>query len=71
MTNWGQKEHKFEGYTTWLLVIGTIISALYFYNRELLLAYLAMGILVLTLLVHLIARSFHCIEKYTYNKRFR
>lgn len=71
MTNWGFKEHKFEKWTNWLLVIGTVIAIAYFYYHWDWLPVLLSIWVILTLLIHLIARFCHILEKRAYNNRRR
>lgn len=71
MPNWGRKEHRFENWTNWLLIIGAVIAIAYFYYRWDWLPLLLSTWTLLTLLIHLIARFCHILEKWSYNGRRR
>jgi uncharacterized membrane protein len=68
MASWGLREHKAENKTSFLLLIGAMISGFFIFFR---LDWLVWGLAIWTLLtfvVHLYARFSHIMEKHTYKK---
>ena len=69
MVNWGWKEHKWEKYSNWMLLSGSVIAIGYLYTKWDWLTYLLAIWIILTTFIHSIARLFHRLEKRYYNNR--
>jgi type IV secretory pathway TrbD component len=71
MAKWGWREHKFEGYTNTMLIIGSLASIAYFYFKFDWLITFILVWMIATTIVHLIARTFHKLEKFFYKGALR
>lgn len=68
MSSWGNREHRWEGRTSFLLVVDTIIAGCYLLTSSSILAYVLSGLVVLTLVFHTVARFSHVLEKRYFRK---
>src|SRR4030042_2240928 len=69
MANWGWREHKLEAYSSSMLFIGLIFSLLYMYYRISWIPLLLCLWVILTFVVHFIARFCHWRERVNFRKR--
>ena len=68
MAKWSWREHRTEKATSTLLLINTAIAVSYWILRWEALALALVVLTVLAFLVHLLARFYHRLEKYSYNR---
>lgn len=71
MAKWGWREHRWENYTNVMLIIGSLASVAYWYYKYEWLLYFILVWIILTTIVHLVARLFHRLEKLFYKGAFR
>jgi uncharacterized membrane protein HdeD (DUF308 family) len=68
---YGNKEHKWEGYSSTMLVIGSLMAIAGFYFNSIWIFYIVAGWMIITTVIHLVARIFHRMEKIAYKGTWR
>jgi hypothetical protein len=64
---WGNKEHKLENLTNYLLLFTLICFVITLYEESWMLVKVTFGLFVFTGFAHLLARISHLIEKHYHN----